>query len=87
MTDGLLPNLASIEYKINKSIETIIEHRILQDNKALDIELSEINDNPMRLIDVQKNFKSSVDKLIDMNNQIREATTKSKAQTSEVIKC
>lgn len=86
MTDGLIPNLASIGYKINQSIDAIRENKILQDKRALDIELSQVNENSTQLVDVQTSFQSSVSKLGEMNVEVKETAKESQIHADEANK-
>ncbi len=84
MTDGLLPNLAGIGSRINKNIEAMRANRILQNKQLLDNELAQVNENALQLVDLQQSFRTSVDKLFNVNRQVEEAAQESQAHAGGV---
>lgn len=84
MTDGLLPNLVEVGNRINASIDALEQNRILEAKEKLNAKLSDIDDNKSQLSYLQDSFKSSMDSLHDVSNQVADTAESSNNYVNEV---
>lgn len=84
MVDGLMPNLEGIGRQINESVKAIIENKTSQRREKLNTELTEVNNNRYQLSYLQDSFKSSVNKLYVVLENIAQTAQDSKEHDSKI---
>ena len=84
LCDGLLPNLANISQNINKSIDSIIQNRALQEKEHMNSQLGEVNDNKTQLVYLQGSFRQSAGKLGDVTMELSEAAQHSQEYADRI---